>query len=56
MATSDRRAHYNKGSIRLGASLPKRETGLASEMSCCFKKLEDGQSPPPPPKKEDYIS
>jgi hypothetical protein len=28
------------------------ETELASEMSCFFKKLDDGQVP----KKEDYVS
>ena len=50
---SDRIAQNNKGSIRIGASLPKRETGPASEKSCFFKKnLKDGRSP----KKEDYIS
>jgi hypothetical protein len=34
----------------------KTETVLASEMSCFFEKLDDGQSPPTPQKKEDYVS
>jgi len=52
MVSSDRTARYNKGSIRLSASWSKIETGLASETSRFFTKLEDGQSP----KKEDYIT
>jgi hypothetical protein len=52
MVTSDGTARYNKGSIRLGASLPKAETGPVSEMSRFIKKSDDGQSP----KKEDYIN
>jgi len=38
------RIAQSKGCSRLGASLPKMETEPASEMSCFFKKLDDGQN------------
>jgi hypothetical protein len=42
----------SKGSTKLGASLPKTETDLASEKSRFFKKSYNVQSP----KEEDGIS
>jgi hypothetical protein len=45
MVTTDTAARYSKGSITLGATSPKIETGPASEKSFFFKEVEDGQSP-----------